>query len=67
MNLKAMRESRGLSQQQLADRINVNKSSICKWETGVSRPLRKYRAALCQVLGCTEQDLVQTEDTIKGD
>lgn len=67
MNLKALRESRGLSQQQLADRINVNKSSICKWETGVSRPLRKYRAALCQALGCTEQELTQVEDTTKGD
>lgn len=67
MSLKAIREKRGLSQAQLADRINVDKTSICKWETGVSRPLRKYRAALCQVLGCTEQDLVQTEGTIKGD
>ena len=58
MNLKTMRESRGLSQQQLADKINVNKSSICKWETGVSRPLRKYRVALCQALGCTEAELM---------
>lgn len=58
LELKEMREARGLSQAQLADKINVDQSSVCKWESGVSRPLRKYRVALCQVLGCTEQELM---------
>lgn len=58
MNLKTLREKRGLSQAQLGDRINVDKSSICKWETGKSTPLRKYRAALCKALGCTEAELM---------
>ena len=58
MSLKAIREKRGLSQAQLADRINVDKTSICKWETGKSTPLRKYRAALCEALGCTENELM---------
>lgn len=57
-NLKAIREKRSLSQAQLADRINVDSSSICKWETGKSTPLRKYRVALCQALGCTEEELM---------
>ena len=58
MTLKELRKARGLSQAQLADRINVDKTSICKWETGKSTPLRKYRAALCEVLGCTEAELM---------
>ena len=58
LTLKELRKAPGLSQAQLADRINVDCSSICKWETGASRPLRKYRAALCQALGCTEAELM---------
>ena len=58
MNLKAMRESRGLSQSALADQLNVDQSSISKWESGQSTPLKKYRAALCQALGCTEAELM---------
>lgn len=58
MNLKTIREKRGLSQAQLGDRINVDKTSICKWETGKSTPLRKYRVALCEALGCTEAELM---------
>ena len=30
--LKALRLSRGLSQQQLADRLGVKKQSVCNWE-----------------------------------
>lgn len=58
MSLKDLREKRGFTQAQLADRINVTPASISLWESGKSRPLRKYRAALCQVLGCTEQELM---------
>lgn len=58
MALKDLRERVGLTQQQLADRINVSKGAVCMWESGKSRPLKKYRAALCQTLGCTEQELM---------
>lgn len=58
MALKDLRKARGLSQAHLADRINVDRSSICKWETGASRPLRKYRVSLCQALACTEEELM---------
>lgn len=58
MSLKILREKRGLTQAQLADRINVTPASISLWESGKSTPLRKYRAALCQALVCTEEDLM---------
>lgn len=58
MALKELRERRGLTQAQLADRLNVAKTAVSNWETGRSKPLRKYRVALCQILGCTEQDLM---------
>ena len=56
--MKELRERRGLTQVQIADRLNVDKSSVSKWESGDSTPLRKYRPALCELLGCTEAELL---------
>ena len=33
LNIKAIREQRGLTQRELADKMNVMPSTICKWET----------------------------------
>ncbi len=38
-NIKAIRKSKGLSQQELAVRLNVVRQTISKWEQGVS-PIR---------------------------
>lgn len=33
LNLKNIREQRGLTQRELADKMNVMPSTVCKWET----------------------------------
>lgn len=58
MALKEMRERQGLTQTQIADRLEVDKSTVSKWESGDSTPLRKYRRKLCEMLGCTEAELL---------
>lgn len=58
MALKEMRERQGLTQAQIADRLEVDKSTVSKWESGDSTPLRKYRRKLCELLGCTEAELL---------
>lgn len=58
MSMKELRERRGLTQAQIADQLNVDKSSVSKWESGDSTPLRKYRRKLCELLGCTEAELL---------
>lgn len=35
-NIKAIRKSKGLSQEELAIRLNVVRQTISKWENGVS-------------------------------
>ena len=35
-NIKALRKSNGLSQQDLANKLNVVRQTISKWEQGVS-------------------------------
>ena len=37
-NLKAVRKSKGLSQQELAVKLNVVRQTISKWEQGLSVP-----------------------------
>ena len=37
-NIKAVRKSKGLSQQELAVRLNVVRQTISKWEQGLSVP-----------------------------
>lgn len=41
--LKALREKQGLSQQQVADYLNVNRTAYVKYETGKSKPTRKLK------------------------
>ena len=39
-NIKAIRKSKGLSQQELAVKLNVVRQTVSKWEQGVSQTLR---------------------------
>lgn len=36
-NIRAVRKSKGLSQQELAVKLNVVRQTVSKWERGVSR------------------------------
>ena len=36
-NIKALQRTKGLSQQDLADKLNVVRQTISKWEQGVSQ------------------------------
>ena len=42
-NIKAIRKSKGLSQQDLADKLNVVRQTISKWGAGIVRP--RFRSA----------------------
>lgn len=59
-NLKALREAKGLTQEQLATVVGTTKAYISKFETG-TRDLLKSRypmiKAICDALGCTEKEL----------
>lgn len=58
MALKEIRQKRGLTQAQVADAVEVDQSTVAKWENNRSTPLRKYRRKLCDLLGCTESELL---------
>ena len=49
-NIKAIRKSNGLSQQDLADKLNVVRQTISKWEQGLSVPDSDLLIALSEAL-----------------
>ena len=49
-NIKAIRKSKGLSQQDLAVKLNVVRQTISKWEQGLSVPDSDLLIALSQAL-----------------
>ena len=63
-NVRALRESKGMTQNELADRVGVTSTSLGNWETrGVVRPkTTEITKSLCRVLECTEQDLFGISD-----
>ena len=49
-NIKAIRKSKGLSQQDLAAKLNVVRKTVSKWETGLSVPDSDLLIALSEAL-----------------
>ncbi|WP_305117091.1 helix-turn-helix domain-containing protein, partial [Acutalibacter muris] len=49
-NIRAIRKSKGLSQEELAVKLNVVRQTISKWEQGLSVPDSDMLIALSEVL-----------------
>lgn len=58
MRIKEYRERTGMTQEALADKLNVDRSVISYWERGKATPCKKHRAMLCAILQCTEAELM---------
>ena len=52
------RKNRGLTQMQLAEKMNVSDRAVSKWETGKSLPDSSIMLELCDVLKITVNDLL---------
>ena len=62
--LKKLRLEKGMSQQELADKIYVSRSAIAKWENGLGFPSKDSYCALINFFGVS-QDYFQTEKAEK--
>lgn len=56
--IRKYREIRGISQKELAERINVSNSRISNWEQGINRPDADIIAALCHALNVSPSELL---------
>ena len=57
-NLKSLRKSKKLSQEDLAEKVGVSRQSVSKWETGESYPEMNNILELCKIFKCHINDLV---------
>ena len=57
-NLRKLRKLKGLSQEDLAEKMHVSRQSVSKWETGDSYPEMNNILELCKIFHCCINDLV---------
>lgn len=59
--LQNLRKAAGLSQEQLAERLNVTRQAVSKWETGEGKPDIDNLLPLAKLLGTTVDYLLDEE------
>ena len=55
------RKDKGLTQMQLAEKLNITDRAVSKWETGKAMPDSSIMLQLCEVLKITVNDLLSGE------
>ena len=58
-NVSILRKAAGLTQEQLAKRLGVSRTTVCMWEIRSETPPSKYLLALSEALGCSVEDLLK--------
>ena len=61
--IRKYRKECGLTQEQLADKINATKSRVSNWEQGINRPDADIIADLCRALNVSPSDLLDVHLT----
>lgn len=56
--IRLYRKQSGLTQEQLACKINVTKSRVSNWEQGINRPDADILADICRALNVSPSDLL---------
>lgn len=58
-NLQFLRKNAGVTQEELAERLEVSRQSVSKWEADASFPEMDKIITLCDMFGCTMDTLVK--------
>lgn len=61
-NLMRLRKSKGLSQEEFANEIDVTRQTVSKWELGVSTPDMDKLVQMSNFFGISVDDLLTSED-----
>lgn len=62
VRIRALRRERGLTQDDLADRVGVSRSAVAQWETGRSGQVTDNLARIAGVLDASVEYLLHGED-----
>lgn len=61
--IRKYRKESGLTQEQLAEKINVTKSRVSNWEQGINRPDADIIGNICRALNVSPSDLLDVHLT----
>lgn len=61
MKIADRRKQMNLTQEQLAQRLDLDRTTVVKWETGKSFPRPDMLVKLTEVFGCTADELLGIE------
>ena len=56
--IEKLRKAQGLTQAQLAEKLNIGKSGVSNWELGYNRPKADILGSLCALLDVTPSELL---------
>lgn len=59
--IRELRQKKQLSQEELARLLDVDRSSVARWETGVNLPRAGKLMMLAKIFGCTLDELMDME------
>ena len=52
------RKAAGMTQQDLADKLDVTQGAVCQWENGNAEPRLSVVRAMAKLFGCSVDDLL---------
>lgn len=58
-NLQFLRKKKNMTQEQFAEKLEVSRQSVSKWESGVTYPEMDKILQICQMFHCNMDDLMQ--------
>lgn len=67
--IRKYRKESGLTQERLAEKINVTKSRVSNWEQGINRPDADVIGNICRALNVSPSDLLDihlTDDELNA-
>lgn len=62
--LKALREAKGFTQDDIASKLNISRQSVSKWELGINEPDFKTAKELCKIFDCSLNELIDDDEEI---
>lgn len=65
-NLTYLRKHHGMTQEEVAEKLEVSRQTIAKWETGKSVPDVNNSVALAELFGVSVEDLVKHSEEETG-
>ena len=60
--IREYRERHGLTQEELARRLKIDRSSVAKWESGCNTPRLAHLLELAKIFRCSIDELIDRKD-----